>query len=91
MKMIIMGIIMAMSLAYASAQEQNNEMDYQHYADSATANLDISKIPFGVLYDKVEPLSNLDIFVQGNDSTRSSTIHFFQAVNELMPLKVLSP
>ncbi len=84
MKNIILGIIMAMTLAYASAQEHNNQTDYQHYADSVTANLDISKVPFGVLYDKVEPVSNLDIFVQGNDSTRSSAVHF-------MPLKVLSP
>ncbi len=82
MKTLIVSLALCISAFISIAQEQSADIDYLHYADSVTASLDVSKIPYGVLYDKVEPLSNLDIFVQGNDSTRSSAVHFFQALHE---------
>ncbi len=72
MKILFISFALVFSALLIKAQEENNEMNYQLYADSVTANLDVSKIPHRILYDKVQPPSNLDIFVQGNDSTRSS-------------------
>ncbi len=66
------------------AQEaQEEETDYRAFATHAIRNLDPARIPHGILYEKVQPLSNLDYFVPGNDSSCSNTLHFFQAVHEL--------
>lgn len=62
---------------------QEEEPEYRAFATHAIRYLDPTRIPYGTLYEKVQPLSNLDYFVPGNDSSCSNTLHFFQAIHEL--------
>lgn len=75
------GILLSGTLLYAQDMEEDS-LDYKTYAENVIRNLDHSRVPYGILYDKVQPLSNLDYFVAGNDSSCSNTLHFFQAVHE---------
>lgn len=56
--------------------------NYKEYSDATLSKLDKSKIPFGILYEKVQPLANLDFFQIENKEALTNDIHFFQAYHE---------
>jgi triacylglycerol esterase/lipase EstA (alpha/beta hydrolase family) len=83
MKKLLLAIgLIATGTCVQAQEEVERDMPYETYVQTVTENLNTELIPFGVLYDRVEPMSNLDYFVYDNDSAVSSTDHFFQALHE---------